>query len=281
MQKRGLNNCLDQLETGLINDLVIFNDLTLDAFNKPKPGNNNIRVADDRNEYTGRELQRKFKDFYKPVFYNKPINERITKKFNDAIDKSKRKKDYETLGYKDKEKLRTQYYKNILENGLNLEASEVFVLDPFFDLDLQNKNKNLINSEKSKNEYENFLKEITGKLEPKTHILSYSWLNENDVKAYNQISSYKDVFYEVQSSEIEGFYPIGAYIADDLLISDSEFLSINGIFDTSEGPTYYNLFIELKTGKIVYTNDKSLVNISNYKVSADYLKNDILLFKVQ
>ncbi len=281
MQKQGMNNCLDQLETGLINDLVIFNELTLEAFNKPMPENNKIRVADDRNEYTAKELQRKFKDFYKPVFYNKPIDDRITKKFSDAFDKLRRKKDYEALSYKDKEKLKNQYYKMIHENGLNHEASEVFILDPFFDLDLQNTNKNLISSEKNKTDYEIFLKEITDKLEPKTHILSYYLLKENDVKTYNFISSYKDVFYEVQSSEIEGFYPIGAYIADDLKISDNKFLSINGIFDTNEGLSYYNLFIELKTGKIVYTNDKRLVNIRNYKVSADYLKNDILLFKVR
>ena len=67
IQKYGTNNCLNQLETGLINDLVIYNDINIDSFGKSKQEIK--RVADDRNSNPSkRELQRKFKDFYKPVF---------------------------------------------------------------------------------------------------------------------------------------------------------------------------------------------------------------------
>ena len=278
MQKYGKDNCLDQLETGIINDLVIYNEFDVETFSKPQKEKTG-RKSGERNEYSQRDLQRMYKDFYRPVFYGLNDSTRLLKKFENAKKKLKRKEEYESLSYKEKGKYKKKQHKYILENGLNYKAQKIYILDPFVDIEINNKKRKLTISEECKVEYEMAIKEFIGSLKFKAELLSYVGLKEGNVSNYNTISAFKDVFYEIMSNNIDGFFPIGATISTNNDLKE-KFLAINGVFDTGEGVKYYNLLVELETGKIVFVNDKIIAN-SNISSKAEILKKDLMLLKTK
>jgi beta-barrel assembly-enhancing protease len=278
MAEYGKDNCLDQLETGIINDLVTYNEFDIEVFSKPKK-ENKIRKSGERNEYSQRDLQWINNDFYRPVFYGLTDSTRIVKKIEKAKNKLERKEKYENLSYKEKEKYKKKRLKYILENGLNYKAQKVYILDPYIDWDSNNQKRKLTISEQKKIEYDEAVKEIAKDLKFKAELLSYTNLGKNNVGLYNTISKFKDVFYEVMSNNIDGFFPIGSTFSSNNDFKE-KFLAINGIFDTRDGVKYYNLLVELETGKIVFVNDK-LIGNSNIISKAEILKNDLLLLKTE
>jgi len=278
MNKYGKNNCLDQLETGVVNDLVIHNEFDLEVYSKAKKESKS-RKSTERNEYTQRDLQRMNKGFYRPVFYGLNDSARIVEKFEKAKKKLKKKEEYENLSYKEKEKYKKKRHRYVLANGLNYKAKKVYILDPYIDIEANNQKRKLTISEEKKEEYDKAIKEITKDLQFQTELLSYTNLGRDNVVMYNTISLFKDVFYEIMSNDIDGFFPVGSVLSSNNDLKE-QFLAINGIFDSDEGVKYYNLLIELERGRIVFVNDKT-IGSTNLSSKAEYLKRDLSLFKTK
>lgn len=276
MQKYENDNCLEQLETGLINDLVIHNEFDIEEYNQPMK-DNKIKKYDERKEFSQLDLQKVNKEFYRTIFYGLTNCTRIIRKFDEAGKILKRKEEYERLSFKEKAKYNKQQQKYILENGLNYKAKKVYILDPYVDIDAFSQKRKLIISEDRKVEYNEVIMEFSKYLKFNTELLSYEGLNKDNVERYNEISVFKDVFYEVMSNDIEGFYPIGSTLSSYKDLSE-QFLAINGIYDSNDGVKYFNLLVELKTGNIAFVNDK-VISGSNISSMAENLKKDLMLLK--
>lgn len=276
MNKYGRDNCLEQLETGLINDLVIYNEFDIEEYSKSMK-ENLIKKSDEKIKYSQLDLQRVNKEFYRPVFYGFTDSTRFIRKFEEAKKMRIRKDAYKSLSYKEKAKYNKKRQKYILENGLNSKAQKVYILDPYIDLDAGNQKRKLTISEDRKVEYEEAINEFIKDLKFDVELLSYAGLKKDNVEHYNVISAFKDVFYEVMSNDIDGFFPIGSIISSYENLNE-QFLAINGIYDSNEGVKYYNLLVELETGNITFVNDK-IINGSNISLKAENLKKDLMLLK--
>jgi beta-barrel assembly-enhancing protease len=267
----GKNNCLQQLESDLIDELVVKSKLTIEFF---KSEANNI--GQPKNGLSQIEKQNYFADFYRSALKEEIKQEAYIKKFESAAKTLKSLTEFENLSYKEKGKAIEERQKKIKEEGLDYSPDTIFILEPFYDFEAKDINSELVQSESNKTKYQKSLSSIILKGGNKIPIMSYSGLNSSDIDSYNLISAYMELANEKFSNKIENFYPIGSYIIDYYKDTQNSALCLNGIYDGNEGKHYYNFFIDLKTGKFIFVNDEE---ISSIKKINSYLENDLSLFK--
>jgi beta-barrel assembly-enhancing protease len=270
-KKVGNNNCLQQIENDLIDELVVRCKLKLDSFR------NQIKI-DEKGEKGSSQLEQQnhYEDFFRSALRDEILQDSYIKKFEKAGKKLKYVTDFENLSYKDKEKAVEERQNKIKKDGLDYSPDTIFILEPFYDSDSKDSNTDLVQSESNKTKYQNALANIISKKELQIPILAYSALKGSDIDKYNQICAYSELANEKFSNKIEDFYPIGSYIIDFYSDKRNSALCLNGILDGNDSKNYYNFFIDLKTGKFIYANEEKISMIKNLN---SYLENDLTLFK--
>lgn len=270
-KKIGNINCLQQIENNLIDELVINCKLTIDSFK-------DVIIKEELviEGMSQIEQQKYFSDFYASAL-KKEINQEVyLKKFESASRKLKLEADYETLSFKEKERARDERMKKIKNEGLNYSPDTIFILEPFYDVESNKEIVSLVESESNMVKYKNALSAMNLTPGRNDILLSYTDIGASDTKSYNEICAYMELANEKFSNKIENFFPIASYIIDYYKESNKSVLCLNGIADGTAEKKYYNFFIDLRTGKIIYANDE---NVSNLKPINSYLERDLTLFK--
>jgi hypothetical protein len=270
---------LDKLETDLINEMIIKNDIDFEKFSDTVK-NNSYEIVN--NSSTKRELQKITENFYLLAFRKEARNDPdFIRKCTEAK-KAKIMNDKKPLvSQEEKEKQEKKTMLEIREKGLPEQFSNIIILDPYLAIDREK-------IEKEYSQYDNYKKQLDQTVkESAIHtgikhalISSRDIYTGNDIDQYNNLCIYREMMNENLSHDIESFYPVGAEYFCDENIKKDELLCYMGLFDNSVDEKYYITFIDLDSGNSLYWNEKETQKGRTDKV-LKYLNEDFQILTKQ
>jgi hypothetical protein len=260
---------LDQMQTELINDLVIKHDLTLNDFNSTIENYeiNNTPQGLAKSEI--KQLQKKHRNFILNAFVHSTRNPSLIKKFNEAEIQLTKENEKVKLTYKQKEKLKEKEEKNIRLNGI--KTSSIIVLDPLY-IEFNNSTMDYLDSEKYKLKLDNALKELLSTKHYDSHIITSKNIKNSDLDKYNIMCKYKEWQAELLTKNKCSLLPLSTFHKKNSLLKDSNILCCPSLYRKNNTLYYNMLYYNLETGEELFDNN---LTISSFNLGIKRFTKDI------
>jgi hypothetical protein len=263
---------LDKLETDLVNELIIKNDVDIEKLIKSEKAG----IINETNPASSkRELQKRTENFYSLAFNNETLNDTsFMRKCADAKAKKNLSDRKNALSSKEKHEAEENAMELIRKNGLNLNFDSLIVLDPYLEIDRNNIEDEYPLYDKNKGAFDQKVAESTLSAGLTTLLLSSrEIITADDISEYNQLCMYREMFTENMTHDIDNFYPIGAEYFSDLKPGIKNIMCYTGLYDGIPDDQYYITYIDLNTGQTLYWNEKKIQK-GNFDKAKKYLIED-------
>lgn len=259
-EKHPGNTNLKDFEKDLFKDLVVQCELKADNFYKDIP-------EEEVSDYS----------FYRLAFIDEfKEDENFRENFDQHLPLYAKKKKWEVMSYKEREKKQKKKEKKLKKEGANTNVEKPLFLDPYYKV--YDRRSILINEAEEKQK--RLIARITEKSKKEgtsPEILNSSFLFNSPDIDYNTFSSLKEWSYEIFA---HGKIKVLPLFSDEIseIIEDfgTQWLVFSGVYEKKESnQTYYDFHLyNLKNGDCSYSNNIMKKRIGKCRLKR-YLKKDI------
>lgn len=259
---------LDDLETDLINELVLLNNIDVEKLKSfvPIPFNLNSNVA--------RKDQQKQTEAFYMACLKSDLNS--DKSFADKFINASKNKEIESkkqqISLAEKAEREQEQMEQLRKTGLNKNFDRLIIIDPYIEIDPENITSEYAKYESKKSMLDNC---VTNAATSINHVLisSQEVKVKNDINLYNQLSTYREFLKENMSHNLDIFYPVGSTYYNNSSSNERNLLCYIGLFKEEYNDHYYIQYMDMQTGETIYWNEGKFTE-GNYERLKKQLAQD-------